>query len=189
MVCFLINTFKKCYCIVRKYTVAFIFGVIAAIVCFFVIDRISRALSASAYCGSRCHEMKEVYRNWQLSTHVINSNGIVVECIDCHLPPREDYFKHMTAKSILGARDIYKHYFGDEYNAQEVRARIKENMPDELCVYCHSNLLAKPASAGSRIAHRESLASGTARKYNLRCVDCHEMHAGEPNASLPATAE
>jgi hypothetical protein len=60
-------------------------------------------VSKSAYCGSKCHEMNNAYLTWELSPHGTNSLGFRVECIDCHLPVKDRYFAHITAKAYEGA--------------------------------------------------------------------------------------
>jgi cytochrome c nitrite reductase small subunit len=156
----------------RKYIVGFVIGIVFAVVSFVTINTVSKPFSSPEYCGSSCHEMGSAYRSWELSAHHANSHGVVVECIDCHLPPKDKFFSHMTAKSFAGIKDTIKHHFGGEYDSEKMQAKVREEMPNKRCLKCHSGLLVKPSSSGSRIAHQAVLNSG---QEEQRCVKCHSQ--------------
>jgi nitrate/TMAO reductase-like tetraheme cytochrome c subunit len=61
---------------------------------------------------------------------------------------------------------------GGEYEIEVLRKRVLEKIPNERCLHCHDDLLAKPDSPGARTAHAQMLnpPSGVQSK----CVDCHE---------------
>jgi nitrate/TMAO reductase-like tetraheme cytochrome c subunit len=153
-------------------TIAFLAGLAFAVVCFVALNAAMKPVSKSEYCGSNCHEMNSAYRTWELSTHGTNRYGFRVECIDCHLSPKEDYFTHIVAKAYAGAKDTYKHHFGKEYNQDEIRMKVLDHLPNERCMYCHDNLLAMPGSSSARIAHTAVLDSPD--DPESRCVSCHE---------------
>ena len=117
--------------------------------------------------------MNTAYKSWQLSGHYVNNSGVVAECIDCHLPPKDKYFTHLAAKAYIGSRDIFKHYFGGSYNREDTRQKVLDEMPDERCLGCHSNLSAKPGSSAAKIAHEAVL--NPAEKLKPRCLDCHQQ--------------
>ena len=156
----------------RKRICAFVAGFAVAVLCFAVLNIAIEPVSKSDYCGGKCHEMNTAYRSWELSPHGANKYGVRVECVDCHLPPKEKYFRHLLAKGYEGGKDIYKHYLGDEYEIEVLRKRVLEKIPNERCLHCHDDLLAKPDSPGARTAHAQMLnpPSGAQSK----CVDCHE---------------
>ena len=77
----------------------FLAGFVFALLCFVALNAAMVPVSKSEYCGSKCHEMNTAYLTWELSPHGSNSKGIRVECIDCHLPEKEKYFAHITAKA------------------------------------------------------------------------------------------
>jgi sulfatase modifying factor 1 len=157
----------------RKRWAAFIAGFVFAIACFLSINVMSKHFSTSQYCGSRCHEMDTAYKSWQLSEHYVNDSGVVVECVECHLPPKDKYFTHLAAKAYLGSRDIFKHYFGGSYNPEDARQKVLDEMPNERCLGCHSNLSAKPSSPAAKIAHEAVL--NPAEELKARCLDCHQQ--------------
>ena len=156
---------------VKKRIWTFLAGFIFALLCFITLNAAMVPVSKSEYCGSRCHEMNTAYLTWELSPHGSNSRGIRVECIDCHLPAKDKYFAHMTAKAYDGAKDMYKHYFGGEYNGQKICLRVLEHLPNVRCLGCHNNLLGKPGSSAARTAHTAALARPDAKEN--RCLECH----------------
>lgn len=151
---------------------AFVAGFAAALLCFVALNAAMEPVSKSDYCGGKCHEMNTAYRTWELSPHGANARGLRVECVDCHLPPKEQYFRHVIAKGYEGGKDIYKHYLGGEYETEVLRKRVLEKMPNERCLHCHDDLLAKPGSPGARTAHAQML--NPQRGAQPKCVDCHE---------------
>ena len=78
--------------IIKKRGLTFLAGLIFALLCFVGLNLAMKPVSSSEYCGSKCHEMTTAYQSWELTIHGANNKGIRVECIDCHLPPKEKYF-------------------------------------------------------------------------------------------------
>ena len=156
----------------KKRILTFLAGVIFAVLCFVALNLVMIPVSTSEYCGGKCNEMNTAYLSWELSPHGANAKGFRVECIDCHLPPKDKYFTHITAKAYAGAKDTYKHYFGPEYDAGGMRKKILDQISNKICLHCHDNLLGKPGSSAARIAHTAVLAEPDAPEN--RCVECHE---------------
>ena len=157
-------------------------GFVFAIVCFVGLSAAMKPTSKSEYCGSKCHEMQTAYQTWEISVHGAGSKGIRVECVDCHLPPKDNFFAYVMAKAYTGAKDIYKHHFGGEYDSDKIRKKVLESMRDKTCVYCHDNLLAKPSGPAARIAHTTSLARPDSPE--ARCLACHEQAGHQRNSKL-----
>lgn len=158
--------------VARKYWVVFLAGFVFAIAWFLAVNAIAGPFSTSQYCGSTCHEMGDSYRSWELSVHYANRYGVVAECVDCHLPPKEKFFTHLIAKAYTGVKDICKHHFGNEYDAEKLHNKVLDNMPNGRCLKCHSNLLTKPGSSAARIAHQTTL--NPTEDIKPRCVGCHQ---------------
>ena len=156
----------------KKQILVFLAGFISVVFCFVVINLAMVPVSKSEYCGSKCHEMNTAYLTWELSSHGTNAFGIRVECVDCHLPSKDKYFNHLAAKAYEGAKDIYKHYFGGEYNGEKIRQKVLDHISNQRCLNCHDNLLVKPGNSAARIAHTSALAKPDALEN--RCVQCHE---------------
>ncbi|MHC4500438.1 MAG: cytochrome c3 family protein [Planctomycetota bacterium] len=175
---------KKLVRVVRRYSAGFSVGLLSAILCFLAINTVAERFSTSEYCGGNCHQMKSAYRSWELSAHYANDSGVVAQCVDCHLPPKEKYFTHMTAKAYAGIKDVYKYHFGGEYDAEKTRKRVLEEMPNERCLNCHGNLLVRPGSSAARLAHQTVL--NPDEDVKPRCVECHEkLHEREGKVFAP----
>ncbi|HUT31242.1 MAG TPA: NapC/NirT family cytochrome c [Sedimentisphaerales bacterium] len=175
---------RKSFGLLRKYLAAFVAGLAFAIGCFLAVNAVARRFSTAEYCGGNCHQMRYAYRSWELSPHYANDSGVVAQCVDCHLPPKEEYFRHMTAKAYAGIKDIYKYHFGGEYDSEKMRSKVLEEMPNQRCLNCHSNLLAKPRSSATRLAHQTVL--NPKEDLKPRCVECHEqLHEREKKVFSP----
>jgi len=166
----------------RKRTGVFLAGFVSAVLCFVALNAAMKPVSTPEYCGGKCHEMNTAYPTWELSSHGANKYGFRAECVDCHLPPKEKYFRHLLAKAYEGGRDIYKHHFGGEYETEALRKRVLARMPNERCLHCHDDLLGKPGSPGARTAHAEVL--NPAPGAESKCVDCHENAGHERESKL-----
>ncbi|MFO8082990.1 MAG: NapC/NirT family cytochrome c [Desulfobacterales bacterium] len=128
--------------------------------------------STPQFCSS-CHEIIPAYQAWKTSPHVNNSQGIVANCMDCHLPPPENTIAFFYTKTLHGAKDVFYHFLhGPEgYDRAENRMKAYMNMENENCMKCHRNILHIPDKRGAMLAHRSVLYAkpGSERK----CVDCH----------------
>ena len=160
----------------------FVPGFVVAIVCFVVLNAVMEPTSTSEYCGSKCHEMQAAYQSWEISEHGAGTKGIRVECVDCHLPPKDKFFKHLAAKAYTGAKDIYKHHFGDEYNSEQMSAKVAESMSNDTCLRCHNNLSVKSSNSAARMAHTAVLAEPESPEF--KCLGCHEEVAHQRSSKL-----
>ncbi|MCF7956438.1 MAG: NapC/NirT family cytochrome c [Phycisphaerae bacterium] len=175
-------TLKKIFIGVKKHKVPFILGFLAAVAGFFILEAAMKPVSTSKYCGTQCHEMNTAYRSWELSAHGTNIHGLQAQCVDCHLPPKEEHIDHLVSKGLAGAKDMYMHKFGGEYDGEAMRKKIVEHFPSERCLHCHKNLLDKPGSSAARMAHTSAI--NDTDKEGTRCVDCHENVGHERQAKL-----
>ena len=158
--------------LIQGRALTFVTGVVCAVLCFIGINAAMEPVSSPEYCGSKCHEMAGAYQSWELSSHGANRYGIVVECVDCHLPSKDKYFTHLAAKAYAGGKDVLKHHFGGEYDLDKVRTKVLEHIPNQRCLNCHDNLLSRPGSVVSRIVHNTALNQLDAPE--TRCIKCHE---------------
>ena len=152
---------------------AMLCGIVLAILSFLVINVSMEQVSSSEYCGTKCHEMQTAYDSWKLTAHAVNVRGLTADCVKCHLPPEDHYFRHLTAKGIAGMKDLYKHHFGGEYEGEKLREKVLNHFDNSTCIHCHENLLAKPGSEIAKESHEESLNPSDPKEV-ARCVDCHE---------------
>lgn len=158
--------------VLKRWALIFLAGFVFAILCFVAVNAAMEPVSKSEYCGTNCHEMDTAYQSWKLSIHGANERGLRAECIDCHLPSKDKYFTHIVVKAYEGGKDMYKHHFGGEYDIEKIREEVLEHIPNQRCLNCHVDLLAKPSGDEAKEAHAESLSSPD--ELENRCVECHE---------------
>ena len=80
--------------------------------------------STPEFCAS-CHEIKPAVVAWRSSTHTNNAAGVVVDCMDCHLPAPQDTFEFFFAKSYHGLKDVAVHFLVGEYDREK---HVKQRM-------------------------------------------------------------
>jgi len=166
----------------RRRGLTFLFTCAFCIGAFLIVNVVASATSSSEFCGAKCHEMNQAYLSWELSPHGSNEKGLQVACISCHLPPKDKFFTHMTAKTYAGAKDIYKHYFGPPYDVASSSEKVLGHLTNKTCTYCHKSLLATPSGAAARNAHIGALSEPD--KQENRCVECHPYVGHERNRKL-----
>ena len=76
--------------------------------------------STPKFCASS-HEIKPAVMAWRASTHTNNAVGVVVDCMDCHLPAPHRTFDFFFSKTYHGAKDVVKHFLIDEYDREKNR--------------------------------------------------------------------
>jgi cytochrome c-type protein NapC/trimethylamine-N-oxide reductase cytochrome c-type subunit TorC len=127
--------------------------------------------STPEFCAL-CHEIKPAVRAWRASTHANNGAGVVVDCMDCHLPAPQDMFDFFFAKTVHGIKDVAVHFVdGASYDRGKARELAYTAFHNSQCLKCHRNLLDMPNSRGGMLAHRSVLYARPG--YEKRCVDCH----------------
>jgi cytochrome c-type protein NapC/trimethylamine-N-oxide reductase cytochrome c-type subunit TorC len=168
----------------RKVFKPLIFIVLGIIIGFpvFSMTYYTMARTSTPQFCSTCHEIVPAYDAWKTSSHVNNPQGIVANCMDCHLPPPEDTVDFFYTKTLHGAKDVLAHVMhgSEAYDRPQNRRKAYENMKNENCKKCHRNLLHMPYKRGAMLAHRSALYG---RESNERkCVDCHNklVHVNRP---------
>ena len=126
--------------------------------------------STPEFCAS-CHEIKPAVRAWRESTHVNNAVGMVVDCMDCHLPAPQDTFDFFFAKTYHGIKDAVIHFFDGKYDREKARKSAYAAFDNDQCQKCHRNLLNIPNRRGAMLAHRSVIYARTG--YEKKCIDCH----------------
>jgi cytochrome c nitrite reductase small subunit len=168
--------------VIRKYryVLLVLLGILLGIPLFSLTYTAMIRTSSPQFC-SLCHEIKPAYDSWLTSTHYYNEHGVVARCMDCHLPPPEHLWQFYYGKTLHGARDIFVHFFGEEYDREENREKAYKNIENSSCMKCHSNLIYSPMSRGAMLAHRTVLYPRPG--YEKRCTDCHQNLVHTPKAS------
>ncbi len=102
----------------------FFLGIILSIILFYSGNKVMKITSTNKYCIS-CHIHPTADQSWKMSTHHNNSSGVIVNCVDCHLPPKgEGYF---FAKAKTGLKDLYGFYFKDSAEINWEKKKLLEN--------------------------------------------------------------
>ena len=157
----------------RKVVIPAVFIIIGILIAFplFSMSYYTMVRTSTPEFCALCHEIAPAVRSWRASTHANNAAGVVVDCMDCHLPAPQDTFDFFFAKTYHGIRDLIIHFTMDEYDRPKNRAKAYANSKNDQCMKCHRNLLYIPGSRGAMLAHRATV---YARKgYEKKCVDCH----------------
>jgi cytochrome c-type protein NapC/trimethylamine-N-oxide reductase cytochrome c-type subunit TorC len=126
--------------------------------------------STPEFCAS-CHEIKPAVVAWRSSTHTNNAAGVVVDCMDCHLPAPQNTFDFFFAKSYHGLKDVVVHFLSGEYDREKAREAAYAAFDNDQCQKCHRNLLHMPTQRGAMLAHRAVVYARDG--YEKKCIDCH----------------
>jgi nitrate/TMAO reductase-like tetraheme cytochrome c subunit len=168
----------------KKYMIAgglVIAGIIIGFPLFSITYYTMVRTSTPAFCAS-CHEIKPAVVAWRSSTHVNNAQGLVADCMDCHLPAPHKTFDFFFAKTLHGVKDVFKHLTLDRYDREKNREAAYASFDNAQCQKCHRNLLAMPDKQGAMLAHRTVLYARPG--YEKKCVDCHYDLVHNDRASI-----
>lgn len=132
--------------------------------------RLLERTNANASCAS-CHEMDRAVESWIGSSHYVNRSGMHVDCIDCHLPPKDNIIRFAAVKGVKGLRDLTGHLLQEPYDARAATERLLRTIPDTTCTECHAELFSPRMTDEGRVAHRAYLYPKTGERRN--CLSCH----------------
>ncbi|MDR2921404.1 MAG: SUMF1/EgtB/PvdO family nonheme iron enzyme [Tannerella sp.] len=178
-------THRQCYSTYSKKkknkSLLFFAGFLLGIICFISLYQVSVYFSTNESC-MMCHVHPHVEETWKLSKHVNNSSGVMVNCVDCHLPPKSQTINHYMAKAQLGLKDVWGYLTKDstDFNwdtKSELEHAVKF-IPNESCKECHKNLFPAGVTDDAITAHLYYEENET--KLNLQCISCH-LDAGHYN--------
>lgn len=149
-------------------------------------DQATAPLTQPLFCAS-CHEMEKPHATWRESPHFANRAGVQVTCTECHLPHRDDRFRHLAARVWSGGKDLSMHLLG-RYDPVESREAVLQTLPSGRCLKCHANLAVSPGTSAVMIVHATALAHTSGRAH--ACVTCHDaLHGPRPLPPPPKTYE
>ena len=151
--------------------------------------------SSDKYCVS-CHIHPMADQSWKLSSHYNNRTGVIVHCIDCHLPPEGNGY--LIAKAKHGFKDVYGYFFKDSAKINWQGKKLIENAKgfvyEKSCLECHQNLFPVKLSLDGGNAHLFY----TTSNEPLSCINCHlnvghfdknALHAHNTNFGVAITAD
>lgn len=147
-----------------------VLGIVLAFPLFSIFYYTMVRTSTPDFCAS-CHEIKPAVEAWNASTHANNASGVVVDCMDCHLPAPQKTVDFFFSKTYHGIKDYIIHFTQDEYDREKARASAYASFDNSQCQKCHRNLLHMPNSRGAMKAHRSVIYARPG--YEKKCVDCH----------------
>jgi len=147
------------------------FATVFFVVFIYAGSEISEYTSTNDYCNS-CHIHPQATGSWIESTHYRNKHGIVVKCVDCHLPPRGEGF--IAEKVKAGVKDIYGYWFKDHQSFNwELKSTVEYAASNHTfktsCISCHANLFPLGLSNEGREAHLYYESNDD----KLECIKCH----------------
>lgn len=151
--------------------------------------------STDNYCMS-CHIHPHADQSWKLSTHYKNRSGNIIQCVECHLPPKGD--GHLFAKAKHGFTDLYGYLFKDSASINWEKKRLPENAKHFVyetgCLKCHENLFPVTLSVNGSNAHLFYTTSSDP----MSCISCHinvghydknALHAHDTSFGVNVTAD
>ena len=154
----------------RYIRLIFLSGVFLGILLIFAGNIAVVKTSTNDFCAI-CHVHPHSTDTWKRSTHVDNHRGIMVNCVDCHLPPKGEGY--LIEKATTGIRDVWGKLTKDveKLNWEE------KSQPDyairyvfeSSCIHCHRNNFPMGLTVEGKDAHLyyEQHAS------EIHCINCH----------------
>ncbi len=156
--------------ITLRYLVWVFLGAVLALAGAYGSVRALHATSTDAFCAI-CHVHPHAEIAWKKSTHFKNKSGIVVHCVDCHLPPGG--FAYLVEKTRLGVRDGYSYFFTDtkkiDWEARKTVEKAVHFTFESGCLKCHQDLYSLNLVPKGVKAHEYYLKN----PEKVRCISCH----------------
>ncbi len=172
---------KKCWTFAGShYRFVFFIGLLSGIVLLLFSHKFVEYTSTDSSCEA-CHVHPQATSSWKLSVHYGNTSGVIVHCVDCHLPP--DGIKYLTAKAKTGIKDIWgfllKNKDKIDWEAKSTLEHAKKHTFNASCTHCHQNLFQLDLSQQGVNAHLDYVNNPEGKV----CIQCH-LDAGhyDPNA-------
>ena len=157
----------------KKRRLLFITGLLSGLLLMFFFDRVVSYTSTDEYCMS-CHIHPEADHTWEMSSHHNTKSGVVVHCVDCHLPPKGT-FNYLLVKGQTGLHDLWAYWTKDSASFNWEQKRRMEHavkiVYNESCEDCHKALYTKSISSDGAISHLYY--EENKEKLNLQCIGCH----------------
>jgi sulfatase modifying factor 1 len=154
----------------KRFWFIFFTGVLVTLLLIFSGEKAVVYTSTDKFCAA-CHVHPHSDKSWKLSTHYDNQRGIVVHCVDCHLPPHGEGY--LVEKIKTGTRDVYGKLFKDierinweEKSRPEIASR---HSYESSCIACHENLFPIGLTEEGSDAHLYY----SEHEDELHCINCH----------------
>ena len=158
-----------------KYWIIGLTGLLIGVVLMVVFSGEMNRTSSSDYCMS-CHIHEKADADWKKSLHYNSSSGVKTDCVECHLPPKEDgLLRYWMEKSRMGAKDIWAKWTKDpesiDWEAKRELEHARKIVHNATCEKCHVNLYPEGISDDGITAHLHY--EENVEKLGLDCISCH----------------
>ena len=138
------------------------------------VSTLTEKTSTNEYCMS-CHYHEEADINWKQGKHHNNASGVVTDCAECHLPPRDGSPRGLMAKARMGAKDIWAKITKDkseiDWSSMRDLDHASRIVYNESCKRCHENIFPSGISDEGISAHLYY--EENEQKLGLQCISCH----------------
>ncbi len=155
-----------------KYFLLLIIGGLTALLLLTMFDKTLDYTSTNESC-SACHVHPHADATWKLSSHHNTRTGVSINCVDCHLPPREQNFQYITRKAYHGFHDLYIYMTKDSaeiaWSDKRSMEAAKRFVYEEGCKKCHTNLFPATLNALGAESHLKYIRN----PENTSCLQCH----------------
>lgn len=156
----------------RKHYLLFIAGGLSVILFLLLYNKTIHYTSTNEFCNS-CHFHDHANVSWKLSPHHNTASGISVNCVDCHLPPKEQTAYFLTRKAYHGFHDLYAYMTMEaeeiDWVAKRSTEAAKRFVYEDGCVKCHTNMFPSTLNAQGCQQHIKYLRD----PENSSCLQCH----------------
>ena len=133
------------------------------------------ATSSDRFCDRACHVHPDATQTWIRSPHYTTKSGVVVHCVECHLPGGG--VTYYSEKARLGGQDIYGKLFKNltkiNWQSKQTLIQARTFTYDSACIRCHANLFSAGLSKKGVDGHLHYQRS----RDKMRCINCH-LHTG-----------
>ena len=152
----------------------FLAGILIGFGIFISAYQVSVYFSSNESC-MMCHVHPHVEASWKQSVHYNSKSGVVTNCVDCHLPPKNQTINHYSAKIQLGIKDAWGFLVKDSADFDwELKSELEnavKYIPNESCKECHRNIFPSGITDDAITAHLYY--EENEKKLNLQCISCH----------------
>ena len=156
----------------RKHYLLFIAGGLTAVLFLAVSNKTIQKTSTDEFCAS-CHIHPHADVTWKLSVHHNTRSGVSVNCVDCHLPPKDQPVYFLTRKAYHGLHDFYVYMTKDSTEIDWAEKRTIEAAQrfvyEDGCKKCHTNMFPATLNALGAEAHLKYMRN----PENSSCLNCH----------------
>jgi len=160
------NTIKQ------KHYLLLIIGGLSSLLALVVFNKTMQVTSTNEFCAA-CHIHPHADATWKLSTHHNTRSGVSVNCVDCHLPPKDQIVRFHVRKAYHGAHDLYVYLAKDSAEIDWAEKRNTESAKrfvyEDGCKKCHTNLFPSTLNKLGAESHLKYIRN----PENTSCLQCH----------------